>query len=127
MQVFTGAPTVGHTLRSPEFGAGAAGFSLAVPPRRAKLPISVFCEEVFPMSATTWRKQAACRGLDVEAFYPISEDEADAAEAKAICAECPVRQACLEHALAHREREGVWGGTTERERRRIVRQRRKSA
>jgi len=39
------------------------------------------------MSATTWRKQAACRGLDVEAFYPVSEDEADAAEAKAICAD----------------------------------------
>ena len=79
------------------------------------------------MSATTWRKQAACRGLDVEAFYPVSEDEADAAEAKAICDVCPFRQACLEHALAHREREGVWGGTTERELRRIVRQRRKSA
>jgi WhiB family redox-sensing transcriptional regulator len=38
-----------------------------------------------------------------------------------------VRHACLEHALANRERVGVWGGTTERERRRIVRQRRKSA
>jgi WhiB family redox-sensing transcriptional regulator len=84
-------------------------------------------EEVFPMTATPWRKQAACRGLDVEVFYPATEDEADAAEAKAVCAECPVRQLCLEHALAHREREGVWGGTTERERRRIVRQRRKSA
>ena len=79
------------------------------------------------MIATTWRKQAACRGLDVEIFYPVTEDEADSAEAKAVCAVCPVRQACLEHALAHREREGVWGGTTERERRRIVRQRRKSA
>ncbi|HVX23596.1 MAG TPA: WhiB family transcriptional regulator [Acidimicrobiales bacterium] len=75
----------------------------------------------------TWRKRAACRGIDVEIFYPVTEDEADAAEAKAVCAECPVRQACLEHALAHREREGIWGGTTERERRRIVRQRRKSA
>jgi WhiB family redox-sensing transcriptional regulator len=84
-------------------------------------------EDVFSMTATTWRKLAACRGLDVEAFYPVTEDEADAAEAKAVCATCPVRQACLEHALAHREREGVWGGTTERERRRIVRQRRKSA
>jgi len=62
------------------------------------------------MSATTWRKHAACRGLDVEAFYPVTDDEADAAEAKAICAECPVRQACLEHALAQREREGVWAG-----------------
>ena len=79
------------------------------------------------MTATTWRKQAACRGLDVEAFYPVTEDEADAAEAKAVCDICPVRQACLEHALANREREGIWGGTTERERRRIVRQRRKSA
>jgi len=62
-------------------------------------------------------------GLDVEAFYPVSEDEADAVEAKAICDICPVRQACLEHALAHREREGIWGGTTEG-RPRIVRQRR---
>ncbi len=79
------------------------------------------------MSATTWRRHAACRGLDVEIFYPVTEDDADAAEAKAICEDCPVRQACLEHALAHREREGVWGGATERERRRIVRQRRKSA
>jgi WhiB family redox-sensing transcriptional regulator len=79
------------------------------------------------MSAATWRKLSACRGLDVELFYPVTEDEADAAEAKAICAECPVRQPCLEHALASREREGIWGGTTERERRRIVRQRRKSA
>jgi WhiB family redox-sensing transcriptional regulator len=96
---------------------------------RAKASIhpNIRDEEVFPMIAATWRKQAACRGLDVEAFYPVTEDEADAAEAKAVCAECPVRQACLEHALAHREREGIWGGTTERERRRIVRQRRKSA
>lgn len=78
------------------------------------------------MSAT-WRKRAACRGIDVEVFYPPTEEESDAVEAKAICEMCPVRQACLEHALAHREREGVWGGTTERERRRIVRQRRKSA
>ena len=75
----------------------------------------------------TWRKRAACRGLDAEIFYPETDDEADADAAKAVCGGCPVRQACLEHALAHREREGVWGGTTERERRRILRQRRKSA
>ena len=48
------------------------------------------------MIATKWRKQAACRGLDVEAFYPVTEEEADAAEAKAVCAVCPVRQACLD-------------------------------
>jgi WhiB family redox-sensing transcriptional regulator len=79
------------------------------------------------MSAPTWRKRAACRGLDNEIFYPSSDEDFDAAEAKEICAECPVRQACLEHALAHREHEGIWGGMTERERRRIIRQRRKSA
>jgi WhiB family redox-sensing transcriptional regulator len=79
------------------------------------------------MSATSWRKQAACRGIEAEVFYPVTEDEADAAPAKEICAGCSVRQACLEYALAHREREGIWGGASERERRRIIRQRRKSA
>jgi len=72
-----------------------------------------------------WEKQGACRGLDPEIFYPASEEEADAA--KSVCAECHVRQACLEHALGHRERDGIWGGATERERRRIQRQRRRSA
>ncbi len=79
------------------------------------------------MSAQTWRKRAACRGLDAEIFYPATDDEADTAAAKEICGVCPVREACLEHALAYREREGIWGGMTERERRRIIRQRRKSA
>ena len=74
------------------------------------------------MNATTWRKRAACTGIDSDIFYPASEDEAEA-----VCAVCPVQSACLEHALASREREGIWGGTTERERRRIHRQRRKTA
>jgi WhiB family redox-sensing transcriptional regulator len=73
----------------------------------------------------TWRHRASCRGLDADIFYPVSDD--DASEAQAICDTCPVRQPCLEHALASREREGIWGGLTERERRRILRQRRKSA
>lgn len=72
-----------------------------------------------------WRQRAACRGVDPDIFYPVSDDEAEAA--KAICAQCTVREACLEYALANRERDGVWGGATERERRRIVRQRRKTA
>jgi len=76
-------------------------------------------------AAATWRKRAACRGIDPEVFFPASDEDAE--EAKAICGMCPVRQTCLEHALANREREGVWGGATERERRRILRQRRKSA
>jgi len=55
----------------------------------------------------------------------VSDDDTE--EAKAICSSCAVRQPCLEYSLAAREREGVWGGLSERERRRIVRQRRKSA
>jgi WhiB family redox-sensing transcriptional regulator len=73
----------------------------------------------------SWRQHAACRGLDPEVFYPVSDEEAEVA--KAVCAECAVRQLCLEHALAVREKDGVWGGATERERRRIIRQRRRTA
>lgn len=74
----------------------------------------------------TWRQQARCRGVDPETFYPVS-DEDPALAAKEICAECPVREPCLEYALTVREKHGVWGGRTERERRRLIRQRRKSA
>ena len=73
----------------------------------------------------SWRQRAACQGIDAEVFYPTTEEEEE--EAKAICNVCPVRETCLEFALANREREGVWGGLNERERRRVSRQRRKSA
>ena len=73
----------------------------------------------------SWRQRAACRGVEPDVFYPVSDEEAE--EAKAICEECPVRQPCLEYAISNREKDGVWGGATERERRRIIRQRRKTA
>jgi len=72
-----------------------------------------------------WRLRGACNGLDPAIFYPDSEDKADVAVA--ICAECAVRSMCLEYAVTRREKEGIWGGATERERRRIVRQRRRIA
>jgi WhiB family redox-sensing transcriptional regulator len=72
-----------------------------------------------------WLDQAACRGLDPTIFYPVSEEECG--PAKAVCELCDVRQSCLEWALGSREREGVWGGASERDRRRIIRQRRRSA
>lgn len=77
------------------------------------------------MKKLSWQSRAACRGVDTEIFFPNTDEEAE--PAKAICGACPVQDSCLEHALADREREGVWGGATERERRRIIRQRRKSA
>jgi WhiB family redox-sensing transcriptional regulator len=77
------------------------------------------------MKIPVWRQRAACRGVDPDIFYPVSDEEAE--DAKAICTQCAVQQACLEWALAHRESDGVWGGATERERRRIIRRRRRSA
>ena len=72
-----------------------------------------------------WRSKAACQGLDPDIFYPLDEEDTD--EAKAVCGTCTVRESCLEHALGYREKEGIWGGASERERRRIIRQRRRTA
>jgi WhiB family redox-sensing transcriptional regulator len=72
-----------------------------------------------------WWDLGACRGLDASMFYP--EDDEGAEAAKAVCEGCSVRVACLEHALSVREKAGVWGGATERDRRRLIRQRRRTA
>ena len=72
-----------------------------------------------------WRRHAACRGLDPEIFYPETDDEVD--DAKVVCGSCGVQETCLEFALQGREKEGVWGGATEKERRRILRQRRRAS
>ena len=72
-----------------------------------------------------WLDRGACRGLDPQIFYPGEDD--DATEAKSICAECNVRVTCLEYALTFRIDHGVWGGCSERERRRILKRRRQDA
>ncbi|RLE21277.1 MAG: WhiB family transcriptional regulator [Actinobacteria bacterium] len=72
-----------------------------------------------------WWDLGACRGLDASVFYP--DDEVEAEVAKGVCAGCSVQSSCLEYALSMREKAGVWGGATERDRRRIVRQRRRLA
>lgn len=64
-----------------------------------------------------WRLHAACRGQDTGLFFPVVGVHAD--EAKAVCKRCPVRSECLEFALAFYDMEGIWGGFSERERRRI--------
>lgn len=70
-----------------------------------------------------WWDLGACRGLDSGMFYP--DDEASTISAKSVCSTCAVQATCLEHALTIREKAGVWGGASERDRRRIIRQRRK--
>lgn len=74
-----------------------------------------------------WRDQARCRGVDPQVFHPAEEDEAGSDAARAICELCPVVESCLEFAISAREKEGVWGGLTARERRRLMRHRRRTA
>jgi WhiB family redox-sensing transcriptional regulator len=74
-----------------------------------------------------WRRYARCLGVDPDVFHPPGDADEAAEPARAICAVCPVREPCLDHAITHREVHGVWGGLTERERRRLVRQRRRTA
>jgi WhiB family redox-sensing transcriptional regulator len=78
------------------------------------------------MGVLIWRERGRCKGVEPSVFYP-DDDEDTCEEAKAICAMCPVRETCLEHAIAVREKIGVWGGYTARERRRLIRQRRRAS
>ncbi len=66
-----------------------------------------------------WQEQALCAQTDPEAFFP--EKGGSTREAKRVCSRCEVRADCLSFALAHDERFGIWGGLSERERRRLKR------
>lgn len=66
-----------------------------------------------------WQERALCAQTDPEAFFP--EKGGSTREAKRICLGCEVRAECLDYALAHDERFGIWGGLSERERRRLRR------
>ena len=70
----------------------------------------------------SWRLQALCAETDPEAFFP--EKGGSTREAKRVCTGCTVRAECLEFALGNDERFGIWGGLSERERRRLRLQRR---
>lgn len=66
-----------------------------------------------------WHTLANCAGVEPDLFFPVLGG--DAAKAKAVCQECPVREECLRDAIARDEWVGVWGGLTAVERRRLVR------
>jgi WhiB family transcriptional regulator, redox-sensing transcriptional regulator len=70
---------------------------------------------------TAWRRQANCMGVDPDLFFP--ERGSSTREAKEVCRGCVVREECLEFALENGEKFGIWGGLSERERRRIRRRR----
>jgi WhiB family redox-sensing transcriptional regulator len=66
-----------------------------------------------------WQDRALCQETDPEAFFP--EKGGSTREAKRICGVCEVKRECLDYALQHQERFGIWGGLSERERRRMQR------
>ncbi|MDO5746830.1 MAG: WhiB family transcriptional regulator [Actinomycetaceae bacterium] len=67
----------------------------------------------------SWQERALCAQTDPEAFFP--EKGGSTREAKSVCKICDVRQECLQYALDNDERFGIWGGLSERERRRLKR------
>jgi WhiB family redox-sensing transcriptional regulator len=85
------------------------------------LPEALLMVEAFGQAEEEqdWQERALCAQTDPEAFFP--EKGGSTREAKRICSGCDVRAECLEFALAHDERFGIWGGLSERERRRLKR------
>ena len=69
----------------------------------------------------SWQRLANCLGVDPDLFFP--ERGASTKEAKRVCRACVVREECLEYALDNGEKFGIWGGMSERERRRVRRER----
>lgn len=74
---------------------------------------------VEPEAEPSWQERALCAQTDPEAFFP--EKGGSTRDAKKVCLSCEVRGDCLEYALANDERFGIWGGLSERERRRLKR------
>lgn len=68
-----------------------------------------------------WQRRANCMGVDPELFFP--QRGASTREAKEVCRGCVAREECLDYAIAHGEKFGIWGGMSERERRQVRRSR----
>lgn len=72
----------------------------------------------------TWRKQAICRDTDPDLFFPVGTTGYALVQidrAKEVCGECPVKVDCLDYALETNQDSGIWGGTSEEERRNLRR------
>ena len=102
---------------------GMAGWSEAAQPRTndqsldLDIDVQQLPKQVNPPDF--WQDKAACYGVDPEVFFPTTEEEAGLA--LSYCGVCPVREVCLAWSVQNGERYGVWGGTTEQQRRRLIR------
>lgn len=102
----------------PEPSAAPAPIGAISRPQLSLVPDQVEVEPAID-DADLWQERALCAQTDPEAFFP--EKGGSTREAKRICMGCEVRDECLDYALAHDERFGIWGGLSERERRRLKR------
>ena len=94
---------------------------------RAQVPDNWFIDPIllgvagaysdFEEDPLSWHADALCAQTDPEAFFP--EKGGSTRDAKRICTGCNVKAQCLEYALANDERFGIWGGLSERERRKL--------
>jgi WhiB family transcriptional regulator, redox-sensing transcriptional regulator len=98
-----------------------------VPSQAPRTPSPVTVSNVLPLFAgveadegpLSWQERSLCAQTDPEAFFP--EKGGSTREAKKVCTQCEVRAECLDYALANDERFGIWGGLSERERRKLKR------
>jgi WhiB family redox-sensing transcriptional regulator len=102
-------------------GAGATPGPAAPSPLSSSLAALVAVHRSTQHGERRWQEQANCLGVDPDLFFP--ERGASTREAKSVCRSCEVQGDCLEYALAHGEKFGIWGGLSERERRRVRRAR----
>ena len=108
---------LGSMGTAPHISTGSTPIGATGRPQLSLVPNQI---DVAPATGDDqWQERALCAQTDPEAFFP--EKGGSTREAKRICMGCEVRDACLEYALAHDERFGIWGGLSERERRRLKR------
>ena len=115
---------IGSVGSIPHTNTGPAPMGIPGRPQLSLVPERPELEAIAPATPLTpmdeeWQERALCAQTDPEAFFP--EKGGSTREAKRICQGCEVRDACLDYALAHDERFGIWGGLSERERRRLKR------
>jgi WhiB family redox-sensing transcriptional regulator len=117
MSDYVGTTERGRERPSAGFGSGVGGMA---PAGSAGMGFPSFLAGFEgDDDALAWQERALCAETDPEAFFP--EKGGSTREAKKICTGCEVRTECLEYALLNDERFGIWGGLSERERRRIRR------
>ena len=115
---------IDHVRTSPWCGAGAGAPHVCAGPglrveRDGMSPLLAIEASLLDEGVLGWQERALCAQTDPEAFFP--EKGGSTREAKKVCQNCEVRQECLEYALANDERFGIWGGLSERERRKLRR------